>query len=138
MGKLTRYQGIPDQGYDARVTDMSLPLRAPRGRINPDTGRVPPQWRNLNVANTTPIQLVTNAASIRVLPNNARRSGLLIQNKDTTADLFIGFGLQADLNAFLVPAKGSILLDFTCPNSEVYAFAIANIQCVFIEMTRGY
>lgn len=135
MGKLTRYHPMPDSAYDPRITELGSPLRTPRVNTPPPgTGDA---YRNRNISNTTPIQLVAGAPSVRVLPNNPRRSGLLIQNKDTTSALFVGFGLQADANSLSIPAGGFILLDFTCPNSEVYAFSAASIQAVFIDMTRG-
>ena len=140
MGKRTFFRQLPDQGYDARLTDLDAPLRPP-GRVAgeplPTTGGSIDNYRNKNIANTTPIQLVGNAPSVRVLPNNPRRTGLLIQNKDATAALLVGFGVAADINSLSIAAGGYILLDFTCPNSEVYAFSTANIQAVFIDMTRG-
>lgn len=138
MGRLTRYVALPDQSYDPRVTDMSKPLRPPKGTLNPDTGEiVKDQYRNRNVSNTTPIQLVGNAASIRVLPNNPRRTGLLIQNKDATNVLYYGFGQAADINSLSLAAGGVLLLDFTTPNSEVWFFATANIQTVVTDISRG-
>lgn len=140
MGRRTFFRPLPDAGYDARLTDLSMPLRPPgrqAGEALPVTGQAIDNYRNRNISNTTPIALVGGAPSVRVLPNNPRRSGLLIQNKDTTTALFVGFGLAADANSISIAAGGFILLDFTCPNSEVYAFSTANIQAVFVDMTRG-
>lgn len=134
MGRLTRYVALPDQAYDPRLTDLSNPVRPPSARSG--TGALD-KFVNRTITNTAPIQLVANAGQ-RVLPNNRRRVGLLIQNKDTTNDLFIGFGNAADANSLSIPARGFILLDFACPASEVYAFATANIQAVFVDMTRGF
>lgn len=134
MGRRTTYNAQPDQAYDPRVTDITQPLRPPPPR-NAD-GQLD-NFRNKTFANTTPIQLVAGV-SIRVLPANPRRTGILIQNKDTTNALFIGFGNTADANALSIPAGGFILLDFTCPATEVYAFSAANIQAVFIDMSRGF
>ena len=133
MARFAPYRPLPDQPYDARLTDLNNPLRPPRGapaKAQPDT------FRNRTIANSTPITLVGNAASIRVLPANFRRVGLLIQNRDTTSALFIGFGVVADANSFSVAAGQSILLDFTCPRSEIYAFATSNLLSVFVDMTR--
>ena len=134
MGRLTHYAGLPDQPYDPRVTELSQPLRPPIPRN--DAGGLD-NFRNRTVTSTTPIQLVAGA-QLRVLPTNPRRTGLLIQNKDATNSLFIGFGNGADSNALSIAPGGYVLLDFTCPNSEVYAFATANLQAVFVEMSRGF
>lgn len=137
MGKRTFARWIPDTPGDPYVTRLDGAYRPPQSQVNPATGAPADGYRNRNVANTTPIQLVANAPSIRVLPANPRRTGLLIQNKDTTADLFVGFGNAADQNSLSVAAGGYVLLDFTTPASEVYAFAVANIQAVFVDMSRG-
>lgn len=134
MGRRTLYRALPDHSYDPRVTDLAYPLRPPIGKL-PD-GSVD-LFRNKNIANTTPIQLVANAASIRVLPNNLRRTGLIVQNKDATVAGFVGFGVQADANSLSLAAGAIMLLDFTCPTSEVYLFSTANIQMVLVEMSRG-
>lgn len=140
MGKYTQVNMLPDSPSDPRITDTSNPLRAPGrrpGQPLPRMSNAPDNFRNRTVVNTTPIQLVAGAAAVRVLPNNERRTGLIIQNKDTTADLFIGFGNAADANSFALKAGVSILLDFTCPAGEVYAFSASAIQAVFVEMSRG-
>lgn len=137
MGRRTMARWIPDQPGDPDVTRLDGAFRPPQSQVNPATGAPVDGYRNRNVANTTPIQLVGGAASVRVLPANPRRTGLLIQNKDTTADLFIGFGNAADASSISVAAGGYILLDFTTPASEVYAFAVANVQAVFVDMSRG-
>lgn len=137
MGRRTQYSWLPDSAYDPGVTQLARAFRPPQSQINPVTGKPVDGYRNRNVANTTPIQLVANAASIRVLPANPRRTGLLIQNKDTTTALFVSFGNAADANSLSIAAGGFVLLDFTTPASEVYAFSTANIQCVFIDMSRG-
>lgn len=139
MGKLTQFKQIPDAAYDPRLTDLSRPLRPPgrqAGAPLPITSAVVDNFRNRTVVNTTPIQLVANAG-VRVLPANPRRTGLLIQNKDTTDTLFIGFGNASDTNSFQIAPGGSALFDFTCPATEIYAFATANIQAVFVDMSRG-
>lgn len=134
MGRLTRYGSLPDQPYDPRVTDLTQVLRPPKPKNLDGTLDA---YRNRTITNTTPIQLVAGVA-VRVLPANPRRTGLLIQNKDTTSALFLGFGNSADANGLSVPAGGFVLFDFTTPAGEVYAFSNANIQAVFIDMSRGY
>lgn len=136
MGRRTEYSYLPDAGYDVGVTSLRRALRPPVSPVNPATGIPADGYRNKNVANTTPIQLVGNAQSVRVLPANLRRSGLLVQNKDPTAALNISFGNAADANSLSVAPGGYLLFDFTTPNSEVYAFSTANIQCVFVDMSR--
>lgn len=137
MGKLTHYRQLPDHAYDPRVTDLSRPLRPPAPAA-PSAAQVAAgdMFRNRNVANTTPMQLVANAPSVRVLPANYRRTGMIIQNKDTTADLFYSFGVAADANSHSIPHGGYVLLDFTTPNSELYLFATANVLAVVTDMTR--
>lgn len=134
MGKFTSYRATPDQPYDPRVTDLSRPLIPPKPTN--DQGGID-NYRNRNQRGTIPVQLVANVAQ-RILPNNLRRTGLIIQNKDTVASVFVGWGNSADSNAFALPAGAVVLEDFCCPASEVYLFATANVQAVVVETTRGY
>ena len=130
----------PLNSNDPAVTDLYAPLnptKTPAQVAAAVAAGTADNYRNRNVSNTTPVQLVANAASVRVLPQNPRRTGLLIQNKDPVSDLFIGFGQKATINSLSVAPGGYVLLDFTTPNSEVYAFATANIQAVFVDMSRG-
>ena len=129
----TRYQILPDQPYDPRITDLSRPLRPP----TPKTAGGLDTFRNRTITNTTPIQLTANVG-VRALPKNERRTGLLIQNRDAAANLFVGFGNSADSTSVSVPPGGFMLFDFTCPAGEVYLFAIANVQAVLVDMSRGF
>lgn len=140
MGRPTRYTQLPDQPYDPRITDINNPVRppTPSGTVTLPNGQRVDQFRNRNRRNTTPIQLVGGAPSIRVLPANPLRTGLIIQNKDSAATLFVSYGSQADVNSLQIAAGGNILEDFTCPKDEVYLFSVAaNIQVVIIETSRG-
>ena len=145
MGRpIPPFRGLPDQAYDPRVTDLERPLRAPQG---PSTAGMPADgnnstpnggYVNRNRANTVPFQLVGGAASIRALPANSKRSGLILQNKDSAATLNFAFGNVADANSLQLAAGASILLDFTCPQDEVWLFSSAsNIICTIVEMSRG-
>lgn len=136
MGRLTRYQRLPDSPSDARITDLSRPLRPPVS-LDPVTGAPTGDgFRNRNVANSTPIQLVGGAQSVRVLPANPRRTGMLIQNKDPTASLYFSFGVAADINSPFLQAGQFVLLDFTTPASELYLYATANVVASVTDMTR--
>ena len=135
MGRDTKYRSLPDQPYDPRVTALDFPLRPP---ISRNADGTPDNFRNRNLRNTTPIQLVGGAAGVRVLPANPRRTGLIIQNKDAAATLFVGYGVQADINSFQIAPGGSILEDFTAPAGEVYLFSTANIQAILIDTSRGF
>jgi hypothetical protein len=124
---------MPDQSYDSRVTDMSSPLITP----GPALGGVLDNFKNRNIRNTAAIQLQANVA-LRVLGQNFRRTGLLIQNKDSAATLFIAYGNVADINSLGLPPGGFILEDFTTPKDEVWLFATANIQATVVETMRGF
>jgi len=135
MGRLTRYRALPDSGYDSRVTDLDNPVRPPKP--TGPTGTLD-KWRNMNIRNTTPITLVGGADPIRVLGKNYRRTGLIIQNRDTAAALFVAYGNANGQNTISLPAGGILLEDFTCPSDEVYFSSTANIIAVIIETTRGF
>jgi len=133
MGRWTKPTPLPDSPYDPRITDLSNPLRPPRGRL--PSGQVD-TWENRNVANTTPIQVPQNQ-SIRVLPANKRRSGIVIQNKDPTNTLFYAFGNDASANSISIGPSGKDLYDFTTPPDELYLFCTgASIQATVMEISR--
>jgi hypothetical protein len=146
MGKLTRYRALPDQSYDPRVTDLAHPFNVPAATgpltINPATGLLNGGWVNRNVTNTIPIRLqgivagVTNG-SLRVLPNNPKRTGLIIQNLDAVNAL--NFSIANDLagNGIQVGAGGSILLDFTCPPDAIYLFSAVPLSAMVVEFSRA-
>ena len=136
MGRFTRYRALPDSASDARITDLDNPLHPPKA-FNTATGQLD-RWKNLNIRNTTPITLVGGADPIRVLGKNYRRTGLIIQNRDTAASLFIAYGNANGQNTIALPAGGILLEDFTCPSDEVYLSSTANIIAVVVETVRGY
>jgi hypothetical protein len=143
----TRYRALPDSAYDSRVTDLSAPLNAPpgAGAFSPGTGNIAPgdaasvenrrSYFNRNVTNTLSVQLAANK-SLRLLPFNDRRSGLIVQNKDATAGLNYSFSNDLGFAGLLIAAGGSILLDFTTPPDTLYLISTANILVVVVEITR--
>jgi len=168
MGKKTSYKPLPDQAYDPRITDLSKPLNVP-GLTGPQASipytdasgnvtsgadmvaGIPPGtpqnsplrggasgWINRNVTNTIPFQL-TAGQTTRALPNNYKRTGVIIQNLDATATL--NYSWANDLQGFgaQIPPGGSVLLDFTTPPDVLYLFVggLANIQALVIEFSRG-
>src|SRR5271156_3977279 len=99
MGQKTRYTPLPDQAYDPRITDLSKPFNVPAATgpqtiasVDPTTGLATTQggWVNRNVTNTIPVRLQAGV-SLRVLPTNPKRTGLLIQNIDTVNSLNFSF-----------------------------------------------
>jgi hypothetical protein len=158
MGRLTRPRPQPDQAYDPRVTDLSRPLNIPGvtgpqagipwidpstglttsgAAINPQGGPTSGGWINRNVSNTIPFNLVAGV-SVRALPYNQKRTGLIIQNKDAVNALNVSFANDLGANGMQISAGVTVLLDFTTPPDTVYLFAnVANIQCIVIEYSRA-
>lgn len=83
-----------------------------------------------------PFTLTANAAS-QLLPDNPRRRGLIIMNLDSTAVMYVGFGIIADIYSFQLQPLGGILLDFVCPTDAISCFATANIQGMILELSTG-
>ena len=70
---------------------------------------------------------VNNAADTLVLPqSDPLRNMLLIRNSSATANLYISFGKQADLNSplYLTPNQ-MVLFDTGVPQDDVHAYADA-------------
>jgi len=156
MGFKTRFRAQPDQAYDARITDLGVrPFNAPGSNTGPGSGagivtgtdalgapiiQRTGQWVNRNVSNTTPLLLAaTMAASVRVLPANPQRTGLLINNKDPTVTIQVSFGNDAGILGISVGPGVTILLDFTTPGDSVYVFNgnAATVQAVVTEIVRA-
>ena len=135
MGRFTRYAALPDSPSDPRITDLGHPLRPPQSTNA--AGQLLDKFENRNIANTTPIQLVANVPT-RVLPKNKRRTGLMLQNRDTATPLFVGFGNSADNTSISIPPGGFMLFDFTTPVGEVYLFATLSIQATIVDISRGF
>ena len=155
MGAKTRYRPQPDSGYDVRVTDLSAtPFNATGASSGPQA--VQPgdtvigtdaagnpiikrggQWVNKNVANTTPF-LLTAGISVRVLPANPKRTGILLCNKDAANVLNYSWGNDAGLLGHALGPGATLLLDFTTPSSELYVISgTANMQISVGEMVRS-
>lgn len=131
MGRKTYYRPMPDQSYDPRVTDLSNPLIPPAAaKVGQRKG-----YENRNAASTFPVQLVGNTP-FRALPNNPRRTGLILQNRDAATPLFFSFAGTADANAASLSAGATLLLDFTTPATELWLFATANLLASVTEMFR--
>lgn len=149
MGKLTRYRALPDQSYDPRVTDLSKPFNVPASTgpqtvtIDPNTGAQVTQggWINRNVTNTIPVRLVgiiagISSGSVRILPNNPKRTGLLIQNLDAVNALNFSFANDLAGNGAQIGAGGSILLDFTTAPDALYLFSAVPLSALVLEFSR--
>src|SRR5208282_3213588 len=155
MGAKTRYRPQPDSGYDVRVTDLStVPFNASNPGTGPGAGGVQVgtdalgnpimkrtgQWVNRNVSNTTPILLpALMINSVRQLPANPLRTGLLIQNKDPTVTIQVSFGNDAGSLGQNIGPGASQLFDFTTPGDSVYLFNgnAAAVQMVITEIVRA-
>lgn len=123
---------LPDSASDVRLTDLNRPLKPPAFAAQLDN------FKNRNLTSTIPVQLVANQ-TVRILPRNYRRTGLLIQNVDTAADIRYSFGNDLQGAGLLLTANGSAaLFDFTTPPDEVYLFSTANASVIVLEMTRGF
>lgn len=132
----TDYQHMPDAAYDPRVTDLTRPLNM--GKIAGATLAPAANARryfNKNISNLTPVQLTANV-SLRILPYNDRRSGLQINNKDTTQGLVYSFGNDAGFNGIQLAAGGMALYDFTTPPDTLYVISGANILIAVLEIAR--
>jgi hypothetical protein len=86
---------------------------------------------------TNPIvgQLAAGVA-VQVLPANANRVGLLVQNLDTTAALNYAFGLVAGPQSKFLPAGGVLLLDFVTPTDTLSLFSASSILFGVDEFQR--
>jgi hypothetical protein len=142
MGQKTVYTPLPDQAYDPRVTDLSKPLNVPAATgplaINPATGApAAGNWKNRNVTQTIPVQLTTGV-SLRVLVNNYRRTGCIIQNRDAAATLQYSWGNDIQASGKSIAPGGADLYDFTTPSDALYLFcASANIAVLIMEFSRA-
>jgi hypothetical protein len=117
--------------------DPDTGLTTSGSAINPQGGPSSGGWMNRNVTNQIPFQLVAGV-TIRALPYNIKRTGLLIQNQDAAAPM--NYSLAQDLqgNGLIIPAGGDVLLDFTTPPDTLYIFCgTANIRVIVAEFSRA-
>ena len=84
-----------------------------------------PTWTNPVVFTAFPFSAGTaqSKPSPLIVPANAQRCAILIQNLSGVSNLYVNFGgpANANLGVLLVP-DGSMLLDVVCPNNDVYIF----------------
>ena len=83
---------------------------------------------------------VPNAASIKFLDaQNALRNLLMFRNASATANIYIEFGTDANLNSTLVIQPGQLMLmDTVVPQDDLYAYAdAANAILRFSYSTLG-
>lgn len=81
---------------------------------------------------------VNNGASTSILPEaNQLRNFLGFRNASASANIYIDFGSQADLNGWLKLTAGQIvLLDRSIPQDAVYAYAdAASAVLVVVQST---
>jgi hypothetical protein len=107
--------------YDVSVTRLDRePFGPAKGRDNEKrTGPI--------TTTEIPFQLVAGARAIVIASQDPNRSGLVLQNKDPTDNLYYAFGALADENSrFLAP--GVVLLrDFNCPTDRISVFALVDL-----------
>jgi hypothetical protein len=81
----------------------------------------PPVTRNVNSFATYPF--VIGAAPITILPNNPRRSLLLVQNQSASDDLYVNFSADAGVNVGIMLVAGAgVFFDYVCPNNSVSVY----------------
>lgn len=120
---------IPN-AYSPNVTDISDVFNPPRkfdkfAPVKPSIITAP-----------IPFTLVANQPYL-LLNANPRRKALVMENLDSTAVLYVGFGIQANLFSFQVQPLAGFLFDIVCPTDQIWAFAIANISGICLEMSEG-
>lgn len=81
-----------------------------------------------------PFALVGGAPAIVIAAQNEHRTGMLIQNKDPTNDLFVGIGSLADENSLSIAPRGYVLFDFTTPTDTISVFALVDVRGYLLEM----
>ena len=90
-----RYRTLGDLPYD----------RDQGGQLNrPSGGLLYGEWANRYTASLYPF--VTEATAQQIIPANARRAYLLVQNKDGASDMFINFGQKASVFASVIIIPG--------------------------------
>jgi hypothetical protein len=156
MGFKTRFRTQPDQAYDPRITELGVrPFNAPGSGTGPGSSggiitgtdalgapiiQRTGQWVNRNVSNTTPILLpALMTSSVRQLPANPLRTGLLIQNKDAANTITVSFGNDTQGLGLNIAPGVTMLLDFTTPGDSVYLFNgnATTVQAVVTEIVRA-
>ena len=119
-----------EQSYSPNVTRLGLVLNS-RGQTAP--GDKVPRTGPMR-SNPVPFNVIANDPAIVIAVQNPDRKGLLIQNLDVAANLFVGFGTLANARGFALGPLGYILLDFVCPTDAISVFATANVNGYFLEL----
>lgn len=133
-GSRIRMNRVYDSPYDVRLTDLNNPIIPRRG----DAASGGDGFQNRNVTFTMRVTLVGGNPGVRVLPDNPRRVGLVIQNLDAVADLNWSFGNSQDAAGMILVPRSSFLFDFTTPRDGLYLFSAANITVSVMDITRGF
>lgn len=94
---------------------------APGGVLTPTVAPAIPDFTNYNTSFLAPFS--AGATSSQVLPQNKKRTLLLIQNLSLTANLFFSLGSGASVNnGIQLAASQGIVFDVACPNDSVNVF----------------
>jgi hypothetical protein len=124
-----RFGTLIDQSYGPGVTNLRRRFNRSGESPASEVVRDGPMR-----SNPVPFALIGGAPAITIAVQNPHRKGLLIQNRDATNDLFVGFGTLADANGFAITALGYVLLDFICPTDAISVFALVNVRGFMVEM----
>lgn len=84
-----------------------------------------------------PFRVVPNVQAQVIACMNPFRKGLMIQNKDDTNILYVGFGSLADINSFEVQPNQTVLLDFVCPTDAISVFSTVALSGFLVEMAQS-
>ena len=92
-----RYRTLGDLPYDRDVG----------GKLNrPSGGLLYGEWENRYTASLYPF--LTEATAQQIIPANARRAYLLVQNKDPANDLLVNFGQKPTaFNSVIIEPRGN-------------------------------
>lgn len=108
--------------YDVSVT------RLDREPFGPAPGRDTEKRTGPITTTEIPFQLVGGARAIVIASQDPNRTGLVLQNKDPTNNLYYAFGALADVNSrFLAPGV-ALLRDFNCPTDRISVFAAVDLS----------
>lgn len=70
-----------------------------------------------------PFAIGTGNGAVTILPYNAKRTLLIIQNQSAADDLYVNFGSDASVNSGLILAAGvGLVLDTSPPNNSISVF----------------
>lgn len=109
-------------------------------RIDPVTGATittpaAPKYKNENRSFITSFSIANN--STQILPDNPRRTLLLIQNLDATANLYFNLGSGASVfNGVRLEAGEGYVFDVACPADSLFVFfdSASNSSGIVLEV----